>query len=314
MNLDRRQFIRIGAAGALAAAGCGKGKENDKAALVSSPGPELQVDFEGLYIIEGHGANTKIRLIDGEAVDVPTHLLQLRAYASAIDQTKTKPEAAHVVPAGADYLWLWDLKGNDVALPKADSGANVVTSDDTSGEDGADIPSTEPGWHSLKRVPDLKELCGATKVNNMAAVASTVALKHGHLTVLQPTGVGATAVWKFLKSDGTELVPPGHKAISNKVRYIRPNNGNQLVIEVGSQKIYFKQGVTTQVLITNYMSPMSSCPPPCTPNMNHFKAFLKVVDKQFDSAAYLVSYTAPSSAPGAGPRGVEPDYCPGSRV
>jgi len=269
----------------------------------------LHVDFEGLYIIDGHGANTKIRMIDGEVVDVPTHLLQLKALASAIDQTKTtKPDASHVVPVGTDYFWLWDLKGSDVAMPKADSGANVVTSDDTSGEDGMDTPSTEPGWHSLKRVPDLKELCGATQVSNMAAVASSVALKHGHLTVLKPTGVGATSVWKFVKSDGTDVVPPGRKALSNKVRYIRTNNGNQLVIEVGSQKIYFKQGVTTQVLITNYMPQTSSCSAPCTPNMDHFTAFLKVVNKTFDSKAVLVSSTPPVSGL------AEPDYCPGSRV
>jgi hypothetical protein len=314
MKFDRRQFIRIGAAGALAAAGCKSDSGTSSSpAPAAGPGPtgaELQVDFEGLYIIEGKGANTKVRMIDGAVVGVPTHLLQLKALASAIDQTKTtKPDAAHVVPVGADFFWLWDLKGNDVTMPKADSGSDNLTSDDTSGEDGLDTPSTEPGWHSLKRVPDLKELCGATQVNNMAAVASTVWLKHGHLTVLKPTGVGATSVWKFLKSDGTELAPPGRKAFSNKVRYTRRNDGSQLAIDVGALKIYFKTGVTTQIAITNLMPPPASgCPAPCTPNMDHFKAFLKVVDKKFDSAALLVSFTPPPLG------GVEPDYCPGSRV
>jgi hypothetical protein len=139
----------------------------------------------------------------------------------------------------------------------------------------------------------------------MAAVASTVALKHGHLGVLKPTGVGATAIWKFVKSDGTELK---RGAMSNKVRYTRSNHGNQLNIEIGTQKIYFKTGVTTQIVITNLMPSTGPCPAPCTPNMNHFTAFLQLVDKGFDSKAELVSF-APVSG-GA----VEPDYCPGSRV
>src|SRR6266511_3489091 len=134
MRFDRRQFIKIGAAGALAAAGCKSGTETTSppatqtnppatpAARTGPTSPELQVDFEGLYIIEGHGANTKVRMIDGAVVGVPTHLLQLKALASAIDQTKTtKPDAAHVVPVGADFFWLWDLQGKDVTMPKADS-------------------------------------------------------------------------------------------------------------------------------------------------------------------------------------------------
>jgi hypothetical protein len=306
MTFDRRQFIRIGAAGVLAAAGC-KHKPSSTAANASAVvGPALQVDFDGLYIIEGQGASTKVRMIEGPMVGVPTHLLQMKALASDIDQTQTTtPDAAHVIPAGSDFFWLWDLKGNDVAMPKADSGSDDVTSEDSSSEDGQDVPATEPGWHSLKRVPDLKMLCGATKVTNMTAVASTVALRHGHLGVLMPTGVGATAIWKFVKSDGTELK---RGAMSNKVRYTRSNNGNQLHIEIGTQKIYFKTGVTAQIVISNLMPSMGPCPQPCTPNMDHFAAFLKMVDKGFDSKAELVRFTPPSQG------AVEPDYCPGSRV
>jgi len=306
MRFDRRQFIKIGSAGVLAAAGC-RHKPSTPAANASSvAGPELQVDFDGLYIIEGRGASTKVRMIEGSMVGVPTHLLQMKALASDIDQTQTtKPDAAHVIPAGSDFFWLWDLKGNDVAMPKADSGPDDVTSEDSSSEDTQDVPATEPGWHSLKRVPDLKMLCGATKVTNMAAVASTVSLRHGHLGVLMPTGVGATAIWKFVKSDGTELK---RGAMSNKVRYTRSNNGNQLNIEIGTQKIYFKTGVTAQIVISNLMPSMGGCPLPCTPNMDHFVAFLKMVDKGFDSKAELVRFTPPSGG------AVEPDYCPGSRV
>jgi hypothetical protein len=314
MRFNRRQFIKIGAAGALTAAGCTSSPEQgaQSPAPAQSPalGAELKVDFEGLYIIEGHGAATKIRMIEGSMVGVPTHLLQMRALASAIDQTQTtKPDAAHVVPVGGDFFWFWDLKGNDVTMPKADSGPDDLTSEDSSSEDGQDVPTTESGWHSLKRVPDLKVLCGATKVTNMAAVASTVALKHGHFGVLKPSGAGETAIWKFVKSDGTELTPPGHKALSNKVRYTRSNSGNQLHIEIGTQKIYFKPNVTTGILITNLMPSTGPCPAPCTPNMNHFTAFLQMVNKAFDSKAELV---LPFTPVGGG--AVEPDYCPGSRV
>jgi hypothetical protein len=42
--------------------------------------------------------------------------------------------------------------------------------------------------------------------------------------------------------------------------------------------------------------------------MDHFTAFLQVVDKTFDSKAALVSFTAPVDGL------AEPDYCPGSMV
>lgn len=327
MRFDRRQFIHLGTIGALGTLGGCQKKEQDQSPPTTQSGgqtqaertvaSELQVDFEGLYIIEGNGANTKMHMLDGPLLGLPTHTLQLQAMKSALDTSPGKtatPDAAHIMTIGGDERWLWDLKGFPVSMPKADSGPDILTSDDTSAEDGQTTPTTEPGWHSLKRVPDLKEICGATKVTDFSKVASTVSLKHGHLTVLEPTGVGKTAVWKFVKtSNGSDLTPPGQKSLSNKVRYIRKNNGAQLVIEIGtgaaSTKIFFKPGVTMQAKITNLMPPSAAgCPAPCTPNMNHFSKFLLVVDKAFDASASFVSFTAPPSGL------VEPDYCPGSRV
>jgi len=310
MKFSRREFIQIGTAGAVFAAGCGSDQAKAPAqAQGSGPGsggPELQMDIEGFYIIEGVGAATQVRMIDGPKVGVTTHTLQLRARADAIDAATATPDAAHIKQIGTDTFWFWDLAGLDVSMPKADSGSDVLTRDETSGDDGQEMPPTDQGWHSMVRVPDLKALCGASHVTNLAAVASTVALKHGHLTVLPPEGVGAGAIWNFHKNDGTQLA---RRAVSNKVRYTRQNNGNQLVVEVGSQKIYFKKGVTTQLLVTNRMpSAPGGCPDPCTPNMDHFSAFLQMVDKQFDCAVSLASFT-PKKLQNA-----DPDYCPGSQV
>lgn len=310
MRFDRRQFIRLGAAGAFVAAGCRGGDKKQpnpsgtQAAGPGASGAELQVDFEGLYIIDGTGPATAVRMIDGSKVGVGTHTLQLRARADAIDAPTQTPDAAHIKQIGSDTFWLWDLAGSDVTFPHNDSGAGDVTRDEHSNEDGAELPTTEGGWHSMVRVPDLKALCGATKVTNMAAVASSITLNHGHLTVLPPDGVGAAAVWNFHKTDGTPLV---QRAVSNKVRLIRSNDGNPLVVDVGSQKIYFKKGVTTQVLISN-RAPQGPCPAPCTPNMSHFKAFLLMVDKQFD-----VDVTLASFSPKQG-QNADPDYCPGGQV
>ncbi len=114
--VDRRQFIQIGAAAALVS--CGSSSDTTTPALPkvdgSAPpvsGPALQIDFEGLYLVERKGATTIVHLIDGPALSLPVHAAQMRILASTIDQGQTqRPAAANIIPAGkSDDYWLWDL-------------------------------------------------------------------------------------------------------------------------------------------------------------------------------------------------------------
>jgi hypothetical protein len=85
-------------------------------------------------------------------------------------------------------------------------------------------------------------------------------------------------------------------------------NGKSLVIGVGGQQIVFKPN-TAAVWVENLptMKP-PICPPPCTPNMNHFKALCKVVDSTIEPSITLAKFTAASRAEAGA------DYCPGGRV
>lgn len=309
MRFDRRRFLKLGAAGAVGAAACGGSRQNpENAATPLNPvgsgtgAPELQVDFEGLYIIEGKGSGTKVHLVNGAKVGYPTHVAELTALEAALDVANTSP-ADRIVTVGADKRWIWDLTDMTVEMPKADSGPDTLDSEDSSGEDAQETPATEAGWHSLRRVPDLKKLSGATKVSNTAAVSAVVVLKHGHLGVLKPGAVGANSVWKF-EYNGAEL---DKASFSNKVRYTRKNNGNPLTIALGAKKVVFKPAVTTNVTVSNLLPGAGCGTPPCTPNMNHFAAFLQVVDAKTFPTVSLAKWTPPAGS------GVEPDYCPGSR-
>ena len=223
MKVDRRQFIQLGAITVLSGSACGGGSPEPAASLKRDPvaaGPELAIAVQGLYVIEPKGQSMLVHIVDGPAVGMPKHVCQLKALASQVDQSQTqKPDPSHIIPAGAsDEFWLWDLKGNSVTGPPSDSGADDLTSPpENASEDGQDIPSAA-GWNSLHRLPDLKQCCGATKVSNMGAIASTISLKHGRVEALKPADVaGPGAVWSVTGPSQQSLL---RGALSNNVKYV----------------------------------------------------------------------------------------------
>jgi hypothetical protein len=299
MRLDRRQFIQLSATSAFMTAGCCKCPTTGTAPTT----PELQVDFEGLYIIDVKGSNTKVYLVDGGKVGYTTHNGLLTVLASAVDAGTTS--ADHNIGVGKAKQLVWELQGLTFSMPEADNGSDNLTPDPPSAEDNLDTPKTEAGWHSLRRVLDLHQLCGATAVNNTSAITSTISLKDGNLDVLMPDYVGSHSVWKF--EAGAKVLDKA--SFSNIVRYTRSNNGKQLVINLGAGKtIVLKQGVTANISISN--NPPNSTPcGNCTPNMDHFKALVQMVDAKITPTVSLDQWTPPG-----GPSGVEPDYCPGGRI
>ncbi|HMF94797.1 MAG TPA: hypothetical protein VKE96_10905 [Vicinamibacterales bacterium] len=308
MKVDRRRFIELGALSVFAGNACGGGSEQHGAGQPSAIG--LTIDFEGLYLVESKGSSMVVHIVDAPAVGLPTHVGQLKAVASQIDQSKTqKPDPSHIIPAGNDEFWLWDLQGNQVTTPPAPGGSDDLSQPaPTTTEDTQDTPSTVDGWNSLFRLPDLKVCCGATKIQNAAAIASSIYLTHGRLAVLRPTDVvGNGAVWKFTNpATGQQLL---RGALSNKVQYSCPAGDQPLFINVGTQKIVFKPSAQAQVTVDNTPSVK---PPPCSascmPTMSHFKALCKIVDSTFEPTIELAKPFVPGSGFDAGA-----DYCPGGR-
>jgi hypothetical protein len=303
MYTNRRRFIQLGAMTMLAEPGC---CQTLHFMLPSTPHQatpsQLTVAFQGLYLIEEKTSSMAIHLIDGPAVGIPEHVPQLSVLASTIDKTGTA-QPAKVVPVGGDEVWIWGLTGVDVTTPPPDSGGNDLAPLGVSAEDSKEIPTTDAGWNSRERLADLRVCCGATKINKVDALASSIILTHGRVDVLKPEDIGARAVWKVANPSGTQLI---QRALSNNIRYSCPTNGKQLVIRVGNKPILFKAS-GAEVLVRNLPVKPKECSG-CMPNMEHFPALDGVVDKKFDPVITLASFT-PQPGQDAGT-----DYCPGGRI
>jgi len=262
------------------------------------------VAFQGLYLIEEKTSSMAmaIHLIDGQAVGMPDHVPQLSVLASTIDQTGTA-QPTKKVPLGGDEVWIWGLTGVDVTTPPPDTGGNDLAPLGVSAEDGDPIPTTDAGWNSRERLANLRVCCDATKIDKLDALASSVILTHGQVDVLKPDDVGDRAVWVFSKPSGPELM---RRALSNRIRYSCPTNGKQLTIRVGNKPIVFKAS-GADVLVRNLPRKLKECTN-CLPNMDHFPALARVVNKQFDPVIALASFV-----PNPG-HDVGTDYCPGGRI
>jgi hypothetical protein len=310
MRFDRRNFIRIGAAGVLGTlGGQSRGEAGAWASSLgqSKPGGNagtLQIDFSGFYLLEGQGPSLLVRLVDGVKLGVGPHVPQLRVPASTIDQKATKkPDPSHVISVGGHEIWLWDLvDGLAVATPSA--AKPDLTFTHTAVATG--IPKTAAGWKSFDYVPSLRTLFGATKIVKTDVFSATITLNHGHVESVKPDGSGPYTVWTFSDPNGQQLL---HQALTNRVRYTCPAHGKSLTVYVGSQPIVFLPGAQTQALVRN-LPPKTNhpCPQPCTPNVDHFLAIYNIVDATFKPTA-MPDYHAPKKELDA-----EPNYCPPGRI
>jgi hypothetical protein len=312
MRVDRRQFLQFGAMTVVSASACsgssaGSGSHaGNEAAAAPTAADLLKVSLYGLYFVEYGKSSATIHILDGPSLGLPKHTGLLTVDSSFIDQRYTaKPDPAHVVSGLGIETWTWDLKGA-IAMPKNPGGDDdLVLPPATSAEDAQDVPSTAAGWNSFHRVPDLKTACGATDITNRQYIASSIALTHGTLRILEPGGVGLGAIWQFTSPSGQQIF---RGAISDKLEYTCPTNGKSLTISAGASTIVFKPGAANAVVDNRPLVKSSPCGPGCTPNMNHFKAFCKVVDSNADPTITLAAFT-PRQGDQAGP-----DYCPAARI
>ena len=311
MYIHRRRFVQLGAMTVLAnAAGCGCPKTLRMhvvsvvpSGLPTLPPNTLGIDFEGLYLLEEKGSAMAVHLVDAHEIGMSPHRAQLRAFKSTIDDTQTmRPQ--HVEPYGNDEIWVWDLDQRQVTTPRSDSGDDDLTPLGNSTEDTAEIPTTEDGWNSRARIADLRLCCGATKITEKSAIASTVNLTHGRVDVLNPGDPASRAVWQFTGPHDQVLM---RRALSDKVRYSCPTAGQQLVIRVGEVPIVFKSGGGLARAINTPLKVGNKCRG-CDLKMDHFRMFFKMVDKQMTPDICLYRFTLP---PG---EDVLPDYCPGGRI
>lgn len=310
MRLKRRDFLRIGGAGALTALGCNQAQPPSTqgtpqpAPRPATPAGTLLIDFTGLVLLEKQAGAAVVHLVDGKALSLGPHVPQMRVPAAAIDQAATtKPDASHVISLGGTEFWLWDLDRVNVTAPAApNGGADLSFNESSFGT--AEKPPDDEGWKSLFWVPDLRSLCGATKIMNRGALTSAISLSHGRLESAKPNGIGPFAVWKFTDPKGEVLM---RRALTNRLVYACPTEGQALRLNVGSQAIVFQPGADALVTIKNLppeKSPPPACPSPCTPNITHFVAFFGLVDAQFTPTASLDSFTPPTGFD------AEPEYCP----
>lgn len=307
MRFDRRDFLRISGAGALAALGCeqrapaGAGEQ-----ARSAPAGTLQIDFTGLILLQQAARSMVVHLVDGPALQLGEHVAQLWVPAAAIDQTQTaRPAPTHVKQEGEEF-WLWDLKGLPVATPAAANGEADLTVDETA-TGSAETPATEAAWSSLEWAPSLRTLSGATRITKPEALVSSITLTHGHVASMVPDGVGRFAIWRFTSPDGQVLL---RRALTDRVRFRAPTMG-AASIQVGSQPIVFRPGANAQLRVMNLPPEPATpvpCPSPCHPNMNHFAAYFGLVDAKTRPAIALHSFTPPTGAD------VHPDYCPPGRI
>ena len=116
----------------------------------------------------------------------------------------------------------------------------------------------------------------------------------------------STILWTFAKPTGQQLF---RGALSSDVEYTCPTDGKSLAITVGTQSIVFKPASALVVMDNTPLVKAAKCLAGCTPNMNHFKAFCKIVDATFDPAIALATSFVPGQGNDAGA-----DYCPGTRL
>lgn len=288
MSFDRRKFLKAGAAGvagALQAAqiACARAKaptgDESEAAML---GGALTLLLRGLSLIEYQAGKRTfvVHMLDATKFGMPAHAARLRVDVSAIDQDATSVDPTEKdQPGTSKEAWLFDLKGQTVAaLPDADpADADYDTS----------VPAGESpvlgNWKSMKWVPNLGQLTGATTVTaDSSFFVCNITLPHGNMRGEEPHGkVGAVAKWTFRKPAGGAQITK--QQYSDTVRYRRALKGRTPVITIGSGKVVLKSGAKGDVVIENAAPPPEPPPASGAPiTLGHFPLFYKVVDAQWE--------------------------------
>jgi hypothetical protein len=299
MKFDRREFIGIGAAGALGTLGLLRPGWLRGAASQPAP-PSLKMRFKGLCLFQGQTSAMIVHMIDNMTLKLPEHLMDMRVPGDAIDPDRTKAKPDGIETPG--NILRWRLNRRKISGPSPQKTSDLVLVETVPADPVKPSPDTEDGWKSLHWLPDLRSICGATKI--LEPAAATITLNHGELRSMKADGSGPDVVWKFIASDDTEI-PGLRRRLTNRILYSCPSAA-PLTLMVDSDPIVFKAGADVIIDVTN----LPACPPPPNRplNMEHFMTFYGLVDATRKPKPVVHEHTIPRGG------SVEPDYCPPGRI
>lgn len=296
MRLDRREFVRIGAVGGIAALGsacqsaCNGGGGNPATQQSASGGgrgggPPLQIRIQGLCIVERLSNAVAIRVINSSALTtmLPQHFAFLSVPTADIDTAATNAPSAPDV-TGADATRTAFVLSGNVTLDSGNTGAPDLDLDTS--PVGNQIPPNDAAWKSVDLGAKLSLLCGSTHITAPSSkFTSVVTLEHGHLRGYKPDGdYGPVTLWTFKANDSTGAqVLNTTQPMTNVLLYTVHVPGNQQpTFTIGSQKLVLKQGAKDVVLKNSPMAGMGTmCPDGMPPCLDHLSAYFELVDQKY---------------------------------
>jgi hypothetical protein len=245
------------------------------------------------------------RLLDAEKHGMPKHSARLTIHQSIIDEDATSATYSTTEGSGTQTKWIWDL-----------AGVRLSVLDDTNPAD-TEVESSHPSgeqpvfdnWKSLKWIPNVKQLCGATSVSSdLTLFVCNIPLKHGKLQGEKPKGrVGKLTKWTVKKKDGTLVT---EQFYSDTALFTRKLQRRTPVITIAgganAGKIVLREGAGEVVLSNSILGLVSKPTDPTS--LGHFPLFFKVVDSQFET-----DWTAdPKVLPDCSGCETDPIFCPPS--
>lgn len=314
MSVDRREFIKIGTAGMAGTylAGCGNsnspGTADGRRVPGGSGGPELHIRLRGLCLLERGDHRLTVHVVDGPKVSMPIHRPVLRVRKSALDTTLTpRPVDSNVIDVGqpTTETWLFDLAGQQVSILDQSNEPDTLSYDTS--EITGEMPADGDDMRSNKWVPDLKQLCGATRKTRDDAYNCQIVLKRGFVQGTRPSSRTWTkVVWTFKNpSNGGNVAAP--QAFTDTVLYRCPLNGQSPIIKIGSTQVTLKPEASEFVSIENFPEVPEGTPDPTAPfTLGHFTALYELVDRAF----MPITSAEPPNRRACKDCDVEPIFCP----
>lgn len=296
MTIHRRDMIKVGAIGVagtlhLGLAGCATAEESvDSGASVPASGGELRLKIRGLSLLDYQTAakTLYIRMLDAQKQSMPKHEARLIIDKAVIDEDATSSSASRIDDQSTSKeRWVWLLKGIDVSLladaTPADTG---LEPSNPSGE-----KPTLGNWKSLKWIPNLKQVAGASMVKSDPGLfVCSIPLQHGTVQAEKPKGrVGEVTKWTVKKKTDSSLVT--RQFFSDTVLFTRKLQGRTPVITIVgtdengkniSGKIVLRQGATGEVVLEN-IDPTAAPKPKDPITIGHFPAFFSVVNTDYET-------------------------------
>jgi hypothetical protein len=289
---DSNHIGNVGAAGVMAA-------PEDVAATAAAPRPEIGVRIMGLALVQRNGNTITVHLIDGEEMHMGEHAPRLLVPANLIDPSST---VAHTPLPSDPTIHEINLKDQSVTMPGTGGGPPDLEIEDT--PIGSTIPTSEPGWGSIRHSAHLGVLCNANQITDTSKFYASVQIKHGRLRGTRPeSALGAITLWTFKHPDTGQPVTP-QQAVTDVLVCKTRLASSTPAFKIGNANLNFVPGISGVVTVVNL--PTDTRPGKC-PNgevvcAEHLHAYYDLVNASVKPIAVGV--------PAAPPPQADPNYCP----